>query len=79
LTDQWEGLDRFFMPGTQILPVSSASEVSDALSLSDKELHDIADAARERTLAEHTGNCRIKELENICERVRGHASNVMCV
>jgi spore maturation protein CgeB len=79
LSDQWEGLGSFFSLGTEILPVSSADEVINALSLSDKKLRVIADAARERTLAEHTGISRVKELENICERVRGHASDGMCV
>ncbi len=73
LTDRWEGLESFFNPGTEILPVSSRDEVLRALSLSDAELRAVADAAYERTLAEHTGERRVMELEQLCESVR-HAS-----
>lgn len=71
LTDAWEGLDSFFAPAREILPVNSAAAVLNALSLSDKELKAIADAARERTLAEHTGERRVVELERLCESVGG--------
>ena len=79
LSDEWEGLDSFFAPGREMLPVSSAADVVNALSLCDKELRVVADAARERTLAQHTGDCRVQELEKIYETVRGHASEAMCV
>ncbi len=69
LSDAWEGLDSFFQPGREILQVSTANDVVQALSLSDGELRGIAAAARERTLAEHTGDCRVRELERICEAV----------
>lgn len=67
LSDTWEGLDTFFQHGREILPVSTAAEVLDALALSDQELNAIGTAARERALAEHTGECRVQELERICE------------
>ena len=79
LTDEWEGLDSFFALGQEVLPVRSTNDVVQALSLSDKELRVIADSARERTLAEHTGAHRVKELEHICEIVRGHASDAVCI
>jgi len=69
LTDRWEGLDTFFEPGREILPVGSVEEVLNALSLSDAELSAIAQAARERTLAEHTGERRVMELERLCDSV----------
>ena len=69
LSDAWEGLDSFFQPGREILQVTTADDVLNALSLSEGELKLIADAARERTLAEHTGECRVRELERICEAV----------
>ena len=69
LSDVWEGLDSFFKPGQEILQVSSATDVLDALSLSDRELGILASAARERTLAEHTGECRVQEFERICAAV----------
>ena len=70
LTDAWEGLDSFFEPGREILPVSSAEDVVRAISLSDVELRRMADTARERALAEHTGEQRVAELERLCESAR---------
>ncbi|GAC1356038.1 MAG: glycosyltransferase [Acidobacteriaceae bacterium] len=67
LTDAWEGLETFFVPGVEILPVSTADDVLNALSLSVAELSGIAAAARERTLAEHTGERRVMELEAMCD------------
>lgn len=78
LSDNWEGLEQFFVPGRELLPVSTAQEVVEALSLSDAELRAIAVAARERTLAEHTGTHRVIELEKICENARSGASQLEC-
>jgi spore maturation protein CgeB len=68
LSDNWEGLDTFFVPGEEILPVQSSSDVLDALSLSDQELATIARAARARALEHHTAERRVMELESICEQ-----------
>ena len=70
LTDEWDGLDTFFEPGSEILPARSAQDVIDALALSDRELRRIAEAARERVLADHTGLSRVLELESICDAQR---------
>jgi spore maturation protein CgeB len=77
LSDTWDGLETFFAPGTEILPVCTHEDVLDALSLSDQELANIAEAARARVLAHHTAEHRVGELEEICQRVAtGHyASN----
>ena len=72
LSDTWEGLETFFVPGEEIIQVSSSQDVVDALSLSDQELRRIAEAARARALADHTGACRILELEGICEAIKSH-------
>ncbi len=72
VSDTWEGLDCFFAPGREILPVETTGDVVRALSLGDAELRRVAAAARERVLAEATGECRIRELERICDDlVRG--------
>lgn len=71
LSDQWEGLERFFEPGREVLPVGDSDDVVSALALSEAELSAVAEAARARVLAEHTADRRAKELESICERVRG--------
>lgn len=69
LTDQWDGLETFFLPNEELLIVNSAEDVIHALELTDKELHKIATAARERTLEQHTSIHRVKELETICESI----------
>jgi spore maturation protein CgeB len=74
LTDGWEGLECFFEPGSEVLAVRSAGDVVAAMSLSDEELRRLAGRARERTLAEHTGDRRVAELEKICALVGNRAS-----
>ncbi len=63
LSDTWAGLDAFFTSGTEILPVRSAQEVLDTVSLSDTELKRVAEAAQARALREHTADCRVLDLE----------------
>lgn len=67
LTDTWEGLDRFFIPGEELAEVRDAQDVMDALTGSNPELTRMARAARERVLAEHTAEHRVAELEAICD------------
>lgn len=76
LSDWWEGLNTFFTPGAEILRVQSAEDVQDALSLSDKELHAIGVAARQRVLERHTASHRVAELESICEAVLSGESSL---
>jgi spore maturation protein CgeB len=65
LSDEWEGLDTFFEPGREILIARSTEEALDALDTAAGTLEQVADAARERTLAQHTAACRAMELEQI--------------
>jgi spore maturation protein CgeB len=69
LSDSWEGLNRFFELGKEILPVRCTDDVLAALSLSDGELREIAAAARTKSLEKHTAARRVLELEAICEAV----------
>lgn len=62
LSDWFEGLDCFFRPAEEVIVVSSASDVRNALESSEAELNSLAKRARERTLAEHTGDARACEL-----------------
>jgi spore maturation protein CgeB len=78
LSDSWEGLDHFFSPGQELLQVDSAADVVAALGRSDEELRRMATAARERTLQEHTGACRVRELERICEGIKSTQSQAVC-
>ena len=67
VSDTWEGLDRFFEPGREILVANSAEDVEQALDLPREELRSLAMAARERTLAEHTAEHRSAELMGLVE------------
>jgi spore maturation protein CgeB len=74
LSDTWEGLETFFDLGSEILPVHTQQDVVAALSLSDFELVRIGQAARARTLAHHTAEHRVSELEAICVSVGARGS-----
>ncbi|MFT3828650.1 MAG: glycosyltransferase [Opitutaceae bacterium] len=65
ISDSWDGLDRFFTPGREILVASEADDVVAALGWSDEELRRLARAGRERALDEHTADHRAAELEHL--------------
>lgn len=67
LSDDWEGLDRFFAPGEEILIARSADEAVEALDRPPEELVRIARAARERVLAEHSSERRARQLVEALE------------
>jgi spore maturation protein CgeB len=69
VSDGWDGLELFLTPGEEILRVDTAEDVIEALSLPEGELSRMAKAARQRTLANHTAERRVMELEDICVRV----------
>lgn len=62
VTDWFDGLDKFFTPGEELVVVHSAEGTLNALALGDGELARMAGRARERTLDEHTGRHRAEEL-----------------
>ena len=70
LSDPFPGIEAFFVPGDEILVAESTRDALAALELSDAELAQIAAAGRERTLAEHTGTARARQLAAACEAVR---------
>jgi spore maturation protein CgeB len=64
ISDRWEGLDHFFVPGHEIVLADSADDVVAALrNLSAEDARAIGAAARERVLAEHTPARRAAQLE----------------
>lgn len=73
LSDQWEGLDEFFVPGEEILIAHSTQQAVQALQLSDGELRRIGENARQRVLECHTAARRAQELE---EAVQSAASTL---
>jgi spore maturation protein CgeB len=62
VSDPWEGLDRFFMPGEEILVAEATDDVLAALDRPPAELARIGRAARDRAMAEHTADHRALEL-----------------
>lgn len=65
ITDTWEGLEQFFAPGDEILPVDTSEQVLTALQLPDEVLRQMARRARDRVLSEHTAMHRAIELEKL--------------
>jgi spore maturation protein CgeB len=73
ISDLWEGLDAFFVPGQEIFAAEDTDDVLAILELTDEEIRRVAAAARERTLAEHTSEHRARELISALESVHGRA------
>jgi spore maturation protein CgeB len=67
LSDRWEGIERFFTPGEELLVARTTEEALGALDRSDEELSRIGRAARERALGEHTADHRAIDLERALE------------
>jgi spore maturation protein CgeB len=70
LTDEWEGLESFFNLEQELLVVRSTDDVVRALQLPNADLLRMAVRARERTLDEHTGHQRARQLLAACEEAR---------
>ncbi len=62
VSDWFEGLDAFFSPGQELFVATRAEHVTEALQCNDADLARVASRARERTLAEHTGDARARDL-----------------
>lgn len=77
LSDSWEGLDAFLTPGREILVARSADDALAALTLTYAELREMADAARERVLAEHTADRRVLDLEEALDATPAVAPSSM--
>ena len=73
LTDVWEGLDQFFTRGTEILTATTTEEAMAAVGAGETKLRQVAKAAQERTLQEHTAERRVQELERALENAAGPA------
>lgn len=67
LSDAWEGIERFFTPGKEILLAGSAEQATAALDLPPGELARIGRAARERALDEHTSDCRAARMLSLLD------------
>lgn len=68
VTDAWEGIERFFAPGDEILVASNGEGVMELLrSLTWAQAEKIGQAARQRALWEHTYAQRAKLIEAFLE------------
>ncbi len=74
VSDWWEGIESFF-GRDEIFFAENADEVLLALDAGDEELRRVARRARERTLSEHTGECRARELVSYLEEARRSAAH----
>ncbi|WP_424811356.1 CgeB family protein [Roseococcus sp. YIM B11640] len=63
LSDAWPGLSDFYTPGQEILIAHDTADAVAAIKGDDAELRRIAERARQRTLDEHSGDRRVRELE----------------
>ncbi len=70
ISDQWDGLEQFFTPGSEILVAGNSQNILDVLNLDDQELQAVAHAAQGRVMQEHTAEHRAGELIEIIEASR---------
>ncbi|HZP66317.1 MAG TPA: glycosyltransferase [Rudaea sp.] len=70
VSDPWDGLDSFFVPGREILIARHAGDVLDILcTMPEERRREIGAAARRRVLAEHTGEHRAETLERYLDDI----------
>lgn len=64
LCDRWPGIERFFAPDSEILVISSAEDIADALYRHDSSARRrIGNAFRERALRDHSYKQRAEQVE----------------
>lgn len=72
ISDYWEGIETFFVPGDEILVAHTTDDVIDYLrQVDEKERRRLADGARRRILASHTSDTRAAELEEYIRECAG--------
>lgn len=76
VSDEWEGLDQFFAPRSEILIARNAQDTIEALRLPEEELRRIARAARERVLDTATADHRAIDLERALASVDSPAEAI---
>jgi spore maturation protein CgeB len=67
ISDAWEGLDAFFVPGREIIVAETTEDVLRALAEADGPA--IGAAAHERVRREHTAEQRARQLEALVDRM----------
>jgi spore maturation protein CgeB len=69
LSDDWSGLNTFYAPDREILIARDSVDALAAIDLSSDALRAIGNAARERTLDEHTAAHRVRTLMSALDEV----------
>jgi spore maturation protein CgeB len=70
ISDSWPGLERFFVPGQEILVARSPEDVLRALrEVPDSQRRELAARARRRVLSEHTAAHRAETLERYVKEI----------
>jgi spore maturation protein CgeB len=64
ISDPWPGLERFFVPGEEIVVATESDYVLCALRWTEQRRREVGLRARARVLAEHTAEHRVRELED---------------
>src|SRR6185437_4069839 len=73
VSDNWPGLNTFFVPGREILLPLDSTDVCRYIALGDSELRRVGEASRQRVLAEHTSEVRAAQFEAAVENARRSA------
>ena len=72
ITDYWEGIEQFLIPGEEVLVARTGQDVADLLAdLTTERARAIGEAARRRVLAEHTYELRARQVDDL---LRAHAA-----
>jgi spore maturation protein CgeB len=80
VSDRWDGLDTFFVPGEEILLPESASDVMHYLfDMDEAEIKQIGNNAQARVLAEHTAQRRAQQFEEHVGSVAPRSNNLAAV
>jgi spore maturation protein CgeB len=66
ISDEWEGIDLFLEPGSEILIARDGAQVAEMVrTVSDERARKIGEAARKRVLAEHTYRRRAMQVDAV--------------
>ncbi len=74
ISDIWEGLDKLFAPGREIVLAKNADEVMAALNLPEEAAQAIGRAAHARLMTEHTPGHRAQTLETELQAAQARLS-----
>jgi spore maturation protein CgeB len=76
ISDAWEGLERLFSPGIEILLARDSSQVEKYLNeITEEQRLAIAGRARDRVLGEHTSAHRVESLEKYVAELFGNGGS----